>query len=1109
MTRFPKHDYLQFFLYFVALVCLLLLFANARPADPRTHNAIADEFRELQILDAELGEGVLQIHYRLINNYDSVVAIIKRMGVLSGSMLKLQMQGDLPDTHTFIRELGVMQKLLLQKEEALEQFKSSNAVIKNSFIYLPKTVNVTLAQLPSSDLLRREKFTFMLRDALLVSINPGDYSNHALEEDIAEVEKIIPGLPVHTQQSAKIALQHAKLINKHGHDINGLLLALRPIGKNNIGARLEQIYLTHYHEQQRAAVKYQVLLLIASILMLAYAIYSYYRLMEKGRQLAQALTGIRNQQFALDEHAIVSITNVDGDFIYVNDKFLEIGGYSREELLGNNHRMLNSGHHDKAFFTELYRAVEGGKVWHGQLINRAKDGSLFWLEATIVPFVDAAGKLYQYVSIFTDITAQKKMEEQVEAGRRLLQNVMDTLGEGVYTLDNEGCCTYLNREAERMLGWKRQEVLGKNLHDLIHAQRFDGTIVPSDECLVHQSMKAGRTFRSDNEYFKHKDGFLFPVSIVASPISDRQQTIGSVAAFQDISERKQADQEQRIAAIAFESQEGIMITDRDDHILRVNHAFSLLTGYGADEAIGKASTMLLAEQVGMESRQGMQEAILREKYWQGEVWFTKKNTLIFPVWLTVTAVNDAAGDVTHYISVFADITLRKQAEEQIHQLAFYDSLTKLPNRRLLIDRLNHTMASSSRSDEYAALLFIDMDNFKTLNDTKGHDVGDLLLIEAALRLQASVRAGDTVARLGGDEFVVMMVGLSDELEQSAAQAKAAGEKIRESLSMPYLLRKLEHHSSCSIGISLFRSNEVSVDDLLKRADTAMYEAKNSGRNTLCFFDPVMQAVLESRVKLEDDLRGAISLQQFGLYYQMQVNSTNKIVGAEVLLRWLHPKSGIILPTEFIPLAEENGLILPIGLWVLETACKQLKAWQAQPLTRNLQLAVNVSARQFYQPEFVGQVRSAIIRSGANPNRLKLELTESVVLDNIKNAIAKMQELKEIGISFSMDDFGTGYSSLAYLTRLPLDQLKIDQSFVRNIGSQTTDAVIVQTIIGMANSLGMEVIAEGVETEAQRVFLERSGCMVYQGYLYGHPVPLEEFGRVVLLSNLGQARSKSS
>ncbi|MBW8067327.1 MAG: EAL domain-containing protein, partial [Ferrovum sp.] len=402
-------------------------------------------------------------------------------------------------------------------------------------------------------------------------------------------------------------------------------------------------------------------------------------------------------------------------------------------------------------------------------------------------------------------------------------------------------------------------------------------------------------------------------------------------------------------------------------------------------------------------------------------------------------------------------------------------------------------AASARDHNHAALLFIDLDNFKILNDTKGHNIGDLLLIEVTSRLRACVREGDTVARLGGDEFIVILQELDKESLRAAAQTEIICDKILAAISQPcYLLEDCEYQSSASIGISLFCNQDVTVDELLKRADTAMYQAKNAGRNSLRFYDPAMQVVLEARTALESDLRRALSENQFRLHYQMQVSQTGHVFGAEVLVRWLHPQRGLVLPLQFISLAEETGLILPIGRWVLETACAQLKIWEADPLTCDLQLAINVSAQQFHQPDFVEQVRQTLHRHALNPNRIKLELTESLVLDNIDDTIAKMQALRQSGVRFSMDDFGTGYSSLSYLTQLPLDQLKIDQSFVRNIGVKHSDSIIVQTIIGMANNLEMEVIAEGVETEEQRVFLEQHGCIFYQGYLFGRPMPVEEF-----------------
>ena len=450
------------------------------------------------------------------------------------------------------------------------------------------------------------------------------------------------------------------------------------------------------------------------------------------------------------------------------------------------------------------------------------------------------------------------------------------------------------------------------------------------------------------------------------------------------------------------------------------------------------------------------------------------------------------GQIVGRVWSFRDVTEREQAHAEIHRLAFHDALTMLPNRRLLTDRLQQALPYSARSGHRGAVLLIDLDNFKTLNDTLGHDKGDLLLQQVAQRLVGCVRESDTVARLGGDEFVVMLEGLSLHAGEAATQAETVGRKILATLSQPYLLADCQNRSTPSIGMTLFFGHQTSIDELLKQADLAMYQSKTAGRNTLCFFDPAMQSMVADRAALELDLREAVRHQQFTLYYQPQVIGDGRLTGAEALLRWQHPQRSLVSPAEFIPLAEETGLILPLGLWVLETACSQLATWATQPATAQLFLAVNVSANQLHQADFVEQVLEVLSKTGANPKRLKLELTESLLVSDVESTIAKMSALKAHGVGFSLDDFGTGYSSLSYLKRLPLDQLKIDQGFVKHILIDPNDAAIAKMVIALADSLGLTVIAEGVEIEAQRDFLARLGCHAYQGYLFGRPVPLEEF-----------------
>jgi diguanylate cyclase (GGDEF)-like protein/PAS domain S-box-containing protein len=548
----------------------------------------------------------------------------------------------------------------------------------------------------------------------------------------------------------------------------------------------------------------------------------------------------------------------------------------------------------------------------------------------------------------------------------------------------------------------------------------------------------------------------------------------------------------RIAAIAFETQMAIVITDTTPKILRVNKAFEEITGYTAEEVIGHNPSMLKGEEKPAAFYEEMWATLFRDGKWSGEMLNRRKNGETYPKWQTITAVSAPDGTLTHYVGSFFDITDRKKAEQDIHQLAFYDPLTKLPNRRLLLDRLQQALASSARSGEHGAIIFLDLDNFKTINDTKGHDCGDLLLIEAAKRLQSCVREGDTVARLGGDEFVVMLEGLKGETERVAALADEVGEKILAVLDRPYLIKEYELHCTSSIGINLFSGHGDSADDLLKYADIAMYQAKAAGRNTLRFFDPEMQVILEAHATLQAGLHHALEMSEFELHYQPKVNlRTGGVSGAETLLRWRHPERGLVSPTEFIPSLEESGLIVPVGTWVLRTACMQAKAWQIMGI-ESCGVAVNLSAVQLHGQDICAVVRQALGESGLEAKFLELEITESAIMKDVESAAQMLRDLKSLGVRLSVDDFGTGHSSLSYLKRFATDTLKIDQSFVRDITTDPDDALIARTIIGMAHNLGMKVVAEGVETEAQIAFLARNGCDEMQGYYYSKPLPVDVY-----------------
>ena len=560
---------------------------------------------------------------------------------------------------------------------------------------------------------------------------------------------------------------------------------------------------------------------------------------------------------------------------------------------------------------------------------------------------------------------------------------------------------------------------------------------------------------------------------------------------------RDAQEHLRLAATTFETREAILITDVRANIIRVNQAFQDTTGYRAEEVIGKNPRILSWELQDKAVYIEMWQQLIANGTWSGELWDRHKDGHIYPKNLTITAVKNALGETTEYVGIFSDISERKRAEEEIHNLAYYDVLTQLPNRRFLLDRLHLALSVSARSGHYGAVLFLDMDRFKTLNDTLGHDYGDLLLIEVAKRLRICLREVDTAARFGGDEFVVMLEEVGKNAEEASQKVALIAEKIRAALSVPYKIKEHEYHSSPSIGVNLYCGKESAVEDLLKHADMAMYEAKESGRNAVRFFDPVMQHSVSVRASLEADLHRAVPDRQLQLYYQIQVSSNQRVIGAEALLRWIHPTRGMVPPAQFIALAEDSILILEIGEWVLDAACKQLAIWSTAELTRHLTLAVNVSGQQFKQRDFVAKVARILQLHQVDASRLKLELTESVVLNDVTDVISKMRALKVLRVRLSMDDFGTGYSSLSYLKQLPLDQIKIDQSFVRDMTFDQNDAVMVQTIIDMAKNFSLDVIAEGVETEAQKLLLEQLGCLNYQGYLFSKPLPITQFEGLLL------------
>ena len=798
----------------------------------------------------------------------------------------------------------------------------------------------------------------------------------------------------------------------------------------------------------------------------------------------QALVRLRESEdryrrlFELETDAVFLVDLATDRIVDANAAAESMYGYSRAQFLTLGPRDLSE---DPA---RAGASVASGSAFMVRRWHRRKNGTRFPVEIAGSYFRSGGQNLH--VAAIRDISARHRAELALHLSNQRFSSLfraspvpilMSTVEEGRILEANDAFFQFLEAGPET--------VIGRTVGEL------ELYVDPGAREAALTTLRAQGQLRDRELRLRRRSGRIAAASMSLELV----QTVDGpclLTTLVDVTERKRTEDDLRVAAIAFDTQDGMMVTDAGGRLIRVNQAFTRLTGYGADEVLGKSPALLHSGRQDAAFYENLWRTLRQTGYWQGELWNRRKDGGLYLEWLTISAVRAPDGTTTHYVGTFSDITKNKESEEKIHHLAYYDALTNLPNRRLLHDRLEQVMAAGQRSGQHAAVLFLDLDNFKLLNDTRGHDAGDGLLIETAKRIRLHLRDGDTVARLGGDEFVVLLENLGSDVHDAAVVAGNVAEKLRLSLAQPYTVAERAFHCGASVGIALFRGREEPVEAILRHADLAMYQAKNAGRNAVRYFDPAMQIALDERSVLEADLRVAIERGQMLLHYQPQVDQSDAVIGAEALLRWAHPQRGLVAPLDFIPLAEETGLIVPLGLWVLGAACAQIRNWSQLPATRNLRVAINVSARQFRQPDFVEEVRRVLAASGADPSRLKIELTEVAVVDDVGDTFEKMRALKSLGIGFALDDFGTGYSSLSYLSRLPLDQLKIDKSFVINLPDNRNDAIIAQTIITMAASLGLEVIAEGVETRIQRAFLQRHGCTLFQGYLYSPPLPLEAF-----------------
>ena len=851
------------------------------------------------------------------------------------------------------------------------------------------------------------------------------------------------------------------------------------------------------------------------------------------------------------DDAIISET-LSGTITSWNPAAQKMFGYAADEVVGQSVQVIIPPERQDEESEILSKVSRGERVDHMETVRVCKDGRLITISATVSPIRDEDGNIIGASKISRDITVRKHAERDLANTPRALKTLSACSAALIHAVDEAELLDMLCRLIVEIGGY-RMGWVGRAENDADRIVRpvawfGAGTDYLSQVKITWADDEWGRgptgtairfgVVQVNQNYFTNPAVAVWsPRAIehgyqasIALPLRFAAGDLGALTIYAAESDafdpaevqllneladnvaygidslRNRAEREtladriRKLSLAVEQSPESVAITDLDGCIEYVNEAFLRNTGYTRDELIGQNPRILQSGKTPHETHVGLWRALVAGEVWKGELYNKRKDGSEYTELAIISPIRDAAGVITHYVGVKEDITAKKQAEERIHHLAYYDSLTDLPNRRLLIERLQAALAANTQGNRLGALFYIDLDNFKTINDTLGHNLGDELLKQVATRLRESVAPGDTLAGLGGDDFIVLVPDLGTDPLQAKAKARDFGHRIVACFHTPFSLDRTQCRASPSIGVAIFGHAQDTVEEILKQVDMAMYRAKDAGRNALRFFDAEMQAAVIAQATLEADLHAALNHDEFLLHYQIQVDGTGKPIGAEALVRWQHPQRGLVAPGIFIGAAEKTGLIVPIGAWVLETACAQLAAWASRPEMWQLTLAVNVSARQFRRPDFVQQCLDIFARTGVDPNHLKLEPTESLLHEDVEDTVAKMSALREHGVRFALDDFGTGYSSLTYLRRLPLDQLKIDQSFVRDIPAEPNACVIARTIIALGQSLGLAVIAEGVETAAQRAFLQDNGCRQYQGYFFGRPVLAGEFEAAVKLAH---------
>jgi diguanylate cyclase (GGDEF)-like protein/PAS domain S-box-containing protein len=798
--------------------------------------------------------------------------------------------------------------------------------------------------------------------------------------------------------------------------------------------------------------------------------------------------------------------DLEGKCTFCNKQTLSLLQYdSVKQLLGQNmQQLIHHSNLDGSVKTladfKLQKSLQDSEIIHKSLdwVWR-QDGTSLPVEIWSYPYHkndNVCGAIVAFIDISERLQVQKTLEKSLERYRMLIESTQVVPWE--YDLISQRF-TFISPQAEEMFGYP--------LTDWYKGQFWEQHIHPDDlsnvlsACIQTTQQKSTyeleyRMFKSDNSVFYVKD-YVNVISRNGSPVGLR-------GIFTDISTSKIQEEELRLAAVTFETDSGIIISDTNGRIIKVNSAFSEITGFSEEEALSKSTNLLKSGEHDSQFYQRMWSDLKKHGRWQGEIWNKRKSGEVFPEWLTISAVRNASHITSHYVAIFTDISEIKKAEAKIQYQAHFDELTGLPNRASLINHLKQAITQARKFYHYGALLLLDLDEFKIINDSLGHTFGDKLLRKVAVRISKLVSGGDIVARLGGDEFAILLPDLGGELHDSQITAEQFAQQVCKALLREYTVTGQSVHLSTCIGISIFSRKKVSHGDVLKQADTAMYKAKSLGKNCRCNFTDDMQQEADKRLTLQNELKIALKKDQLELHFQPQFDNLQKLSGMEALVRWNHPSKGLIPPNDFIPVAEKSGLIIQLGRWVLENACEIYADWLVNYKLDNHdgnlpRMSINVSAQQFQQASFPNMVLNCLTSNNLGEKHLELEITEEVLIGDIEQTISVIKYLKDRGVNFAIDDFGTGYSSLSYLKKLPIDLLKVDRSFIMNIPEDKDDIAITKTIISMANHLNLNVIAEGVENLQQFEFLKQQGCNFYQGFYFSRPLARLEFENQILSS----------